>query len=128
MNTWSENKIMTTGAGLVGLSDATLVEISGLDRAAFLHNLCTNEIRKLPVGAGCEAFLLNVQGKILFYVLVFSGADSLVLSTDLGQQGMMTPPDGIENEIAAVLAAGVSQADIDKMMKRNPAQLLGLVN
>lgn len=54
------------------------------------------------------------------------GADSLVLSTDLGQQGMMTPPNGIENEIAAVLAADVSQGDIDKMMKRNPAILLGM--
>jgi microsomal dipeptidase-like Zn-dependent dipeptidase len=54
------------------------------------------------------------------------GADHLVLSTDLGQQGMMTPPDGVENEIAAVKAAGVSQADIDKMMKKNPAKLLGL--
>ena len=49
-----------------------------------------------------------------------------MLSTDLGQQGMMTPPDGIENQVAAVKAAGVSQADIDTMMKRNPAQLLGL--
>jgi predicted metal-dependent phosphotriesterase family hydrolase len=28
--------------------------------------------------------------------------------------------------VAAVRAAGVSQADIDKMMKRNPARLLGL--
>jgi len=54
------------------------------------------------------------------------GADHLVLSTDLGQQGMMTPPDGVENQIAAVKAAGVSQADIDKMMKKNPAKLLGL--
>ena len=54
------------------------------------------------------------------------GADHLVLSTDLGQQGMMTPPDGVENEIAAVKAAGVSQSDIDLMMKKNPAILLGL--
>jgi len=54
------------------------------------------------------------------------GADHLVLSTDLGQQGMMTPPDGVENEIAAVRAVGVSQADIDTMMKKNPAKLLGL--
>ena len=50
----------------------------------------------------------------------------LVLSTDLGQQGMMTPPDGIENQVAAVRAAGVSQADVDKMMKRNPARLLAI--
>ena len=54
------------------------------------------------------------------------GADNLVLSTDLGQQGMMTPPDGIENAVQALRAAGISQADIDKMMKRNPARLLGL--
>jgi hypothetical protein len=56
------------------------------------------------------------------------GADSLVLSTDLGQQGMMTPPDGIENAVAALRGAGVTQSDIDKMMKRNPARLLGLAN
>jgi microsomal dipeptidase-like Zn-dependent dipeptidase len=56
------------------------------------------------------------------------GADSLVLSTDLGQQGMMTPPDGIENAVAALRGAGVTQGDIDKMMKRNPARLLGLAN
>ena len=54
------------------------------------------------------------------------GADHLVLSTDLGQQGMMTPPDGVENQIAAVKAAGVSDADIDKMMRKNPAKLLGI--
>ena len=54
------------------------------------------------------------------------GADSLVISTDLGQQGMMMPPDGVENAIAALKAAGVSQGDIDKMMKKNPARLLGL--
>jgi predicted metal-dependent phosphotriesterase family hydrolase len=30
--------------------------------------------------------------------------------------------------VAAVRAAGVSQADIDKMMKRNPARLLGLAD
>lgn len=54
------------------------------------------------------------------------GADHLVLSSDLGQQGMMTPPDGIENQIAAVKAAGVSDEDIDKMMRKNPAKLLGI--
>jgi microsomal dipeptidase-like Zn-dependent dipeptidase len=54
------------------------------------------------------------------------GADGIVLSTDLGQQGMMTPPDGIENAIGALRGAGVPQSDIDKMMKHNPARLLGL--
>jgi hypothetical protein len=56
------------------------------------------------------------------------GADAIVLSTDLGQQGMMMPPDGVENAIAALRRAGISQDDIDKMMKRNPAKLLGLAS
>ena len=68
----------------------------------------------------------RVDAKAVAQAVKDIGAEHLVLSTDLGQQGMMTPPDGIENQIAAVKAAGVSQADIDTMMKRNPAQLLGL--
>ena len=36
------------------------------------------------------------------------------------------PPDGVENAIGALRAAGVSDGDIDLMMRKNPAQLLGL--
>jgi hypothetical protein len=54
------------------------------------------------------------------------GADHIVLSTDLGQQGMMTHPDGMEQLIAQVKAQGVSQQDLDLMTKKNPARLLGL--
>jgi predicted metal-dependent TIM-barrel fold hydrolase len=54
------------------------------------------------------------------------GAKSLVISSDLGQQGNMTHPDGLENAIGAMKAAGISDADIDLMMRKNPAQLLGL--
>jgi len=54
------------------------------------------------------------------------GAGSIVLSTDLGQTGNMTHPDGIETMIAAVKREGVSDADIDLMMRKNPARLLGL--
>jgi hypothetical protein len=54
------------------------------------------------------------------------GADHIVLSTDLGQQGMMTHPDGMEQLVMQVRAQGVSQPDIDLMVKKNPARLLGL--
>ena len=70
----------------------------------------------------------RVDAKAVAQAVKDIGADHLVLSTDLGQQGMMTPPDGVENQVVAVRAAGVSQADIDKMMKRNPARLLGLAD
>jgi hypothetical protein len=54
------------------------------------------------------------------------GAKSLVISSDLGQSGNMTHPDGIESAIAAMKREGISDADIDLMMRRNPARLLGL--
>jgi hypothetical protein len=54
------------------------------------------------------------------------GSKSLVISSDLGQSGNMTHPDGLEAAIAALKAAGVSDGDIDVMMRKNPARLLGL--
>lgn len=54
------------------------------------------------------------------------GAQHIVLSTDLGQHAMMTHPDGMEDMITGLLKEGVSQADIDLMVKKNPARLLGL--
>ena len=56
------------------------------------------------------------------------GAKSLVISSDLGQSGNMTHPDGIESAIAAMKREGISDADIDLMMRKNPARLLGLNN
>jgi len=56
------------------------------------------------------------------------GAKSLVISSDLGQSGNMTHPDGIEAAIAAMKREGISDADIDVMMRKNPARLLGLSN
>ena len=54
------------------------------------------------------------------------GAQHVVLSSDLGQHAMMTHPDGMEDMITGLLKEGVSQADIDLMVKKNPARLLGL--
>ena len=54
------------------------------------------------------------------------GAANIVLSSDLGQTGNMVHPDGIEVMIGAVKREGVSDADIDLMLRKNPARLLGL--
>jgi hypothetical protein len=56
------------------------------------------------------------------------GAKSLVVSSDLGQSANMTHPDGIEAAIAAMRKENISEADIDLMMRKNPARLLGLPN
>ena len=55
------------------------------------------------------------------------GADGLVVSTDLGQSQNMVHPDGVEAAIGAMKKEGISDADIDIMMRKNPARLLGLI-
>jgi len=85
-NVPAEYAALTTGAGIVDFSDRTQIELTGADRQSFLHNLCTNEVRKLTPGAGCEAFLCNPQGHVLALVNIFCGADSLVLETAPGQE------------------------------------------
>jgi hypothetical protein len=54
------------------------------------------------------------------------GAKSLVISSDLGQSANITHPDGIEVAVGAVKKEGVADADIEQMLRKNPARLLGL--
>ena len=54
------------------------------------------------------------------------GAGSVILSTDMGQIGLVPPPDGMSAYIAQLKAQGISQRDLDRMSKENPARLLGL--
>lgn len=47
--------------------------VTGKDRAKYLHNFCTNNIKELPSGKSCEAFFCDVKARILAhgYVLAF---------------------------------------------------------
>ena len=60
------------GIGYRDLSGRTQIELAGADRAKVLHGLCTNDIKRLAAGDGCEAFLANVQGKTTAYVTYFA--------------------------------------------------------
>ena len=73
------------GLGFSVLNARTTIELTGADRAQFLHNFCTNDVLGLKPGDGCEAFITNVQGKIVAYVLIFCEADSIILESDADQ-------------------------------------------
>lgn len=72
---------LTLGAGWCPMGHRTQIVVTGKDRASFLHNLCTNDIKRLRPGTGCEAFLTSAQGKTLGFVLVFCHEDRLVVET-----------------------------------------------
>lgn len=62
-------------------SSRTQIEIVGADRAKVLHGLCTNDIKRLNPGEGCEAFLTNIQGRTIAFVHVFCLDESIILET-----------------------------------------------
>ncbi|MFN0199033.1 MAG: YgfZ/GcvT domain-containing protein [Planctomycetaceae bacterium] len=57
------------------------IEITGNDRAKFLHNFCTQEIKNLAPGKSCEAFITSVKGRILGHIFVFATENSLWIDT-----------------------------------------------
>jgi len=66
---------------LFELSDRVQIELTGEDRATFLHNFCTNDIKRLAPGEGREAFIVDVKAHVLAHVFVFAGETSIWIDT-----------------------------------------------
>jgi folate-binding protein YgfZ len=81
----AEYRALTQGVGLAELRGRTLLEVTGADRVSFLHSFTTADVKKLPVGGGCETFVTSPQGKTLGHVLILKQDQSLLLSTTPGQ-------------------------------------------
>ena len=113
----TDYQTLNQGAGLVDLGPRTQIELSGEDRHKFLHGFCTNQVEQLQPGAGCEAFLTSLQGKIVGHVLIFCCSKSLVLETTAGQA------EGLINHLDRYII----QADVTLLDQSAPWQqwLLG---
>ncbi len=70
----------------------SIIRIAGNDRAKFVHNFCTADIKKLEPDSCCEAFFLNTKGKTICHgIVICREIDLLVVSTS------KTPEVLIEN-------------------------------
>jgi tRNA-modifying protein YgfZ len=79
------------GAVLFDLSGRGQIELAGKDARLFLHNLCTSDVKDLPVGGGCEAFLCTAKARVVAHVVAgyFHADDQDVLRLDV-EPGMAT--------------------------------------
>jgi hypothetical protein len=57
----------------------------------------------------------------------FVGAEHCILSSDMGQPGNPLHPDGLIALFGGLKKEGITQVEIDRMAKENPARLLGLL-
>ena len=69
-------------AAWLDLSGRGKIKAIGEDRARLLHAMTTNHIQQLAPGAGCYAYFLSAQGRILADVNVLCRPDYFLLDTE----------------------------------------------
>src|SRR2546429_8800366 len=98
-------KALSRGTARIDMNARGRIVARGRDRARLLHNLTSNEIKKMTAGAGCYAFLLSPQGRIQADLKLFCLADPFLLDTEtelrekgLGdtRQNILTDPVEVE--------------------------------
>lgn len=73
------------GAALFERPNICKLKLTGPDAVPFLHNLCTNDIKSLKPGQGCEAYLCDPRAKVLHQFWVDRIIDGLRLETVPGR-------------------------------------------
>jgi folate-binding protein YgfZ len=88
--TLAEYRQAREAAAVFDLSSRGKVEVAGGDAGTFLHNLCSNDIKNLDIGAGCEAFFATPTAKAVdfvrtYHVLLHDGRDAYWLDLEPGR-------------------------------------------
>jgi folate-binding protein YgfZ len=76
-------------ASVFDLSHRGKVEVAGAEADSYLHNLSSNDIKGMPVGAGCEAFFATLTARAvdfvrIYHVLLHDGRDAFWLDLEPG--------------------------------------------
>lgn len=60
-----------TGVVVFDQSSRGKLELTGSEASSFLHNLSTNDVNSLALGAGCEAFLTTKNAKVVSHLFIY---------------------------------------------------------
>jgi tRNA-modifying protein YgfZ len=80
----AEYQAVRERAGIVDRTSFGVLEVTGKDRASFLHALVSNDIKALAPGQTCGATLLDIHGKVQLTLFVWSMDDRIWLVTPPG--------------------------------------------
>jgi folate-binding protein YgfZ len=80
----AEQRAMTRGAAVVDRSDRGVLAVPGADRLTWLHLLLTQHVTDLPEGAGTEALVLDVNGRVLHHAVLAHVDETVWLDTEPG--------------------------------------------
>jgi tRNA-modifying protein YgfZ len=85
----TQYQALIQSVGFAHLPGRTNISVTGADRIQFLQSFTTNDIKKLAIGAGCEAFVTSPQGKTLGHLFIFAGETQHILDTTPGQRATL---------------------------------------
>ncbi len=77
-----EYRALRERVGLIDYSTQALIQVEGTDRVSFLHNLLSQDIKRLQSGQGCQAALLQSNAKLIAELVVLADPTSLWLLCD----------------------------------------------
>jgi hypothetical protein len=136
---------MVLGTGHVALDEiyALVAEAKGMKvRVTVTHPLssgfgCTltlDQQRELvSLGAviehafvACMPVLGGLSPKVMIDHIRATGGEHCILSTDFGQMGNPSPPEGFRMMIGTMLELGLSEKELETLVKTSPARILGL--
>src|ERR671931_2283549 len=70
------------GAAWMDVSARGRILARGRDRVRLLHNICSNDVKKMTPGTGCYAFLLNPKGRIQADMWLLCVEDRFLIDTE----------------------------------------------
>ena len=80
-----EYAAVRTRAGLVDRGDRGVLEVTGKDRAKFLHAMVSNDVASLQPGQGTAATFLDIHGKVQVVLVLWALDDRILLLTPPGR-------------------------------------------
>jgi folate-binding protein YgfZ len=81
----AEYDAVRTRVGLLDHGDAGVLEVTGRDRASFLHAMLSNDVTSLAPGQGCAAAFLDIHGKVQVTLRLLVLDDRVLVITPSGR-------------------------------------------
>ena len=85
----AEQRSMARAAAVVDRSHRGVLAVPGDDRLSWLHLLLTQHVSELPDGAGTEALVLDVNGRVLHHAVVAHVDATVWLDTEPGDAAVL---------------------------------------
>ncbi len=81
----AEDRALRGGVGVAPLPDRIVVRVIGSDRVAFMHGMCSQDVKGLAPGAVAPALLLTERAHLIADFLLYAEPDALLIEIEAAQ-------------------------------------------